>query len=68
LCIGGAGSNAESAAEFLLKAMGIAQLPEDLPNEIKIEIHKELKARLETFETKDGVQMPAAAWLVSADA
>ncbi len=61
LCIGGAGSNAESAAEFLLKAMGIAQLPEDLP----AEIHHKLKERLETFETRDGVQMPAAAWLIS---
>jgi SAM-dependent methyltransferase len=68
LCIGGAGSNAQSAAEFLLKAMGIAQLPEDLPDEIKMTIHTELKKRLETFETKNGVKMPAAAWLVSAHA
>ena len=65
LCIGGAGSNADSAAKFLLKAMGITQLPEDLPAEIRIAIHHELKERLETFETKDGVQMPAAAWLIS---
>jgi SAM-dependent methyltransferase len=66
LCIGGAGSNTESAAEFLLKAVGIAQLPEDLPAKIRIAIHHELKERLKTFEAKDGVQMPAAAWLVSA--
>jgi SAM-dependent methyltransferase len=68
LCIGGDGSNAESAAEFLLKAVGIAQLPEDLPAAVKAVIHTELKERLKAFETEDGVQMPAAVWLVSAHA
>jgi SAM-dependent methyltransferase len=66
LCIGGASSNAQSAAEFLLQAMGVAQLPEDLPAEIRIAIHHELNEKLKTFETKVGVQMPAAVWLVSA--
>jgi SAM-dependent methyltransferase len=64
LCVGGA----ESAAEFLLKALGIAQLPEDLPASVKNIIYTELKERLKTFETKDGVEMPAKAWLVSAHA
>jgi SAM-dependent methyltransferase len=66
LCIGGNGSNAESAAEFLLKALGNTQLPEDLSAEIRIAIHTELKERLRMFETEKGVQMPAAAWLISA--
>jgi SAM-dependent methyltransferase len=66
LCVGGAGSNAESAAEFLLKALGIAQLPEDLPAAIGIAVHADLKERLRMFETDEGVQMPAAAWLISA--
>jgi SAM-dependent methyltransferase len=66
LCVGGARSNAESAAEFLLKALGIAQLPEDLPTAIRIAIYTDLKERLRMFETEEGVQMPAAAWLISA--
>jgi SAM-dependent methyltransferase len=66
LCMGGARSNAESAAEFLLKALGIAQLPEDLPTAIRIAIYTDLKERLRMFETEEGVQMPAAAWLISA--
>ncbi len=66
LGIGGAGSNARSAAEFLLKALGNAQLPEDVPAAIGMAIQSELEERLKMFETKDGVQMPAAAWLVSA--
>jgi SAM-dependent methyltransferase len=65
LPIGGVGSSAGSAADFLIKAMGIAQLQEDLPIEVKIAMHKELENRLEIFQTKNGVQMPAAAWLVS---
>ncbi len=32
------------------------------------QIIAELKERLETFETKDGVQMSAAAWLITARA
>jgi SAM-dependent methyltransferase len=68
LCIGGAGSNAESAAEFLLQALGIAQLPEDLPTAIRMAVYIELKERLKMFETEDGVQMPAVAWLISAHA
>jgi SAM-dependent methyltransferase len=67
LRIGGNGSSAESAAEFLLKAMGNAQLPEDLPTAIRSTIHTELKERLKMFETTDGVKMPAAAWLISAN-
>jgi SAM-dependent methyltransferase len=66
LCVGGMGSNAESAAEFLLKALGIAQLPEDLPTETRVAIYTDLKERLRMFETAEGVQMPAAAWLISA--
>ncbi len=68
LSVGGAGSNAESAAEFLLKALGIAQLPEDLPAAIGIAVHTDLKERLRMFETEEGVKMPAAAWLISAGA
>ncbi len=67
LCVGGTGSNAESAAKFLIKALGIAQLPDDLPTEIRVAVQTELKERLKIFETKDGVKMPAAAWLISAD-
>lgn len=66
LFVGGSGSNSESAAKFLLEALSIAQLPEDLPDLVKTTIHSELSERLKAYYTKDGVQMPASVWLISA--
>lgn len=68
LFVGGFGSNPESAAEFLLQALGIAQLPEDLPDTVKIAIHSELTDRLKAYDTNDGVQMPASVWLIGSTA
>lgn len=65
LFIGGSGSNPESAAEFLLKASSVGQLLEDLSDSVKTAIHSELSERLKAYYTKDGVQMPASAWLIS---
>jgi cellulose biosynthesis protein BcsQ len=68
LLIGGSNPSPESTAEFLLKATSLGQLPEDLPNTVKIAIHSELSNRLKAYETRDGVQMPASVWLVNAKA
>ena len=68
LAIGGAGTNPESAAKFLLAALGVAQLPPDLPDVVRTAIDSELSDRIKAYHTKDGVQMPAFAWLVNATA
>ncbi len=68
LFVGGSGSNPQSAAEFLLKALSVAQLPEDLPDSVKTTIQVELTERLTAYDTKDGVQMPASVWLIDAKA
>ncbi len=68
LAVGGAGANPESAAKFLLAALGVAQLPPDLPDAVRTAIDSELSDRLKTYHTEDGVQMPASAWLVNATA
>jgi len=66
LFVGGAGSDAEAAAEFLLKALFIAQLGEDVGEDKKKLIRRQVVERLRAFMTPAGVSMPASAWLVSA--
>jgi SAM-dependent methyltransferase len=66
LFVGGAGSNAEAAADFLLKALFIAQLGEDVGQDKKRLIRQQVVQRLGSFMTPAGVSMPASAWLVSA--
>jgi len=64
--IGGPGTHPDAAAEFLLKAVSIAQFINEAPESLKTLVHKELATRLETRCRADGVVMPAAAWMVSA--
>jgi SAM-dependent methyltransferase len=68
LFVGGAGSNPQSAGEFLLKALFIAQLGDDVPEAKKDLIRQEVIERLGQFTTPAGVSMPASAWLVTASA
>ncbi len=68
LLIGGSNPSPASTAEFLLKATSLGQLPEDLPDTVKTAIHSELSNRLQAYETKNGVQMPASVWFVEAKA
>ena len=68
LFIGGFGSTPETAADFLQNALSVAQLPEDLPDSVKMTINSEVIERLKVYQTNYGVQIPASVWLVTAKA
>ena len=68
LFVDGPGSTPETATDFLMNALSMAQRATDAPEEVRNQVRKELSNRLETFMTPGGVRMPAAVWLVTARA
>jgi len=66
--VGGEGSTPESAGDFLLQAMSVAQHIQDMPAETQEKIRAELVRRLGIFATSQGVKMPAATWFATARA
>ncbi len=63
--VGGKGTDPDTAAGFLLKAVSMAQFFKDAPESLKATVHKELTALLQPWNGPDGVVMPASAWMVS---
>jgi SAM-dependent methyltransferase len=68
LLVGGGGSDPQIAADFLLKALFIAQLGDEVPETLRKLIRQQVVERLQAFMTPAGVSMPASAWLVTASA
>jgi hypothetical protein len=64
--IGGVGSTAISAVEFVLSAMSIGDLAKDQPAEVGTRIRADLLKLFRAHQQPGGVMMGAIAWLVSA--
>jgi ubiquinone/menaquinone biosynthesis C-methylase UbiE len=64
--VGGPGSSPESAANFLMNALSMAQRALDAPEEVLNKVRKELRDRLQTYMTPEGVRMPASLWMTTA--
>jgi len=66
--IGGPGSDAKSALQFLSEALFVGDTLKDLPEETRAKAEAELEDVLRSHETPGGVQMQGMAWLVGATA
>ncbi len=66
--VGGPGSDPDSAADFLMQALSMAQRATDAPEAVRNTVRRELSNRLKNFMTPGGVKMPAAVWLATARA
>ncbi len=66
--IGGSGSDPASAADFLLKALSMAQRAADAPEALRELVRKEVRQRLETYMTPEGVRMLGSVWMTTAKA
>jgi SAM-dependent methyltransferase len=64
--IGGAGSTADTAVDFVLDSMSIGDLAKEQPQEVRERIRDELIRLFRSHERPEGVMMTAIAWLVSA--
>jgi SAM-dependent methyltransferase len=64
--IGGSGSNAETAVDFVLDSMSIGDLAKEQPPPLRERIRGELVQMFRSHERQEGVMMTAIAWLVSA--
>jgi SAM-dependent methyltransferase len=64
--IGGAGSKAETAVEFVLDAMSFGDLVTEQPAAVQERIRAELLQLFRAHQTPAGVMMGAIAWLVTA--
>lgn len=67
-CIGGPGSNAKSATEFLTETLFVGEALKEVPEETRQKALAELEALLASHEGSDGVRMQGMAWIVSAKA
>ena len=67
-CIGGPGSTAKTATEFLTEAVFVGEALKDKPEETRQKVIAELEALLARHEKPEGVQMQGMAWIVSATA
>ena len=65
LFVGGKGTGAEAATEFLLNAFSFAQRAVEAPEEIRGKVRAEVVEKLRAFETTEGVRMKGAVWLVT---
>jgi hypothetical protein len=65
---GGVGSSPESAADFLMSALSMAQRALDAPPPLREQVRSELVVRLHAFNTSAGVRMPASVWMTNARA
>jgi ubiquinone/menaquinone biosynthesis C-methylase UbiE len=66
--VGGPGTHAEAATEFLMQALSIAQRAVDASEAVQVAVKKELQERLGAYVTPGGVKMPAAVWFATARA
>jgi SAM-dependent methyltransferase len=66
--IGGPGSDAKSATQFLTETMFVGDMLKELPEARKREALTELEALLKSHETDGSVRMGGMAWFVSAKA
>jgi SAM-dependent methyltransferase len=66
--VGGKGSSPASAADFMMEAMPMANAVRAAPAAIKVRIREELIAMLTGYDNGSGVEVPAAAWFVTASA
>ena len=64
--IGGPGSNARSATDFVLGAMHFGELLREQPPSVRTRVETEVAALFRAHETPSGVAMDASAWLVTA--
>ncbi len=64
--IGGAGSDAGTAVDFVLDSMSIGDLAKEQPPPVREKIRAELAGMFRAHERPEGVMMTAIAWLVSA--
>ena len=67
-CIGGPGTNAKSAAQFLTETMFVGDALQEVPEETRKKALAELETLLTRYEQPDGVKMKGMAWIVSAKA
>jgi SAM-dependent methyltransferase len=63
--IGGTGSNADTAVDFVLDSMSIGDLAKEQPPPVREKIRSELVQMFRSHERPEGVMMTAIAWLVS---
>jgi SAM-dependent methyltransferase len=66
--VGGPGRTPDEAAEFLMDAMPLASVIRDEPPELRAQIREALTAMLARYATPTGVEVPGAAWFVTARA
>jgi len=64
--IGGAGSDAGTAVDFVLDSMSIGDLAKEQPPPVRERIRADLAGMFRAHERPEGVMMTAIAWLVSA--
>jgi SAM-dependent methyltransferase len=66
LLLGGPGATAQSAAAFALGAFSVGELAEAAGPDVLAAVTRDLEQLYEAATTADGVAMPAAVWLLSA--
>jgi len=64
--IGGAGSTASTAVDFVLDSMSIGDLAREQSQSVRDKIRAELLQMFRSHQRGEGVMMTAIAWLVSA--
>jgi ubiquinone/menaquinone biosynthesis C-methylase UbiE len=65
--LGGAGSNADTAVEFVEKALFVSEVLQGKPEPLRQAVLADIRKFLHSQETAEGVALAAMAWLVSAD-
>jgi SAM-dependent methyltransferase len=66
--VGGPRSGPESAADFMLQALSIAQRVADAPEAVQKQVRAELVDHLKAYLTPEGVRMTGAVWFATARA
>lgn len=64
--LGGKGADPESAADFVLEALGIGEALEDSGPELRAKVRQEIVEALRPYHKDGAVRMDAAAWFVTA--
>src|SRR5262245_18032582 len=68
MLVGGKNSTPDSATEFLLNVIGVAQRALEAPPHLQQTIRTQIRDHLQPYATPDGVRIPAATWLATAHA
>jgi len=66
--VGGPGSNATTATQFLMDAVFVGDALADEPEDVKTAALKDIGGLLRQYETADGVKMAGKAWFTTARA